>query len=144
MDNQSLQRNLQKLSRHAVGWGTLMDKGKGLPGLFDFGSVSVGPQQKIQSQEFSPSLKDGLGTELSLSPRELRVFWPHASQQATPRGQSSRQPVISSLVSNEYFGSTQCIMELTECPPFTFMTCNAFISVAHESFQSRRPGRSGE
>lgn len=78
------------------------------------------------------------------SPRELRVSWPHASQQATPRGQPSRQPVISSLVSTEYSGSTQCIMELTERPPFTFMICNAFISVAHESFQSRRPGCSRE
>lgn len=50
-----------------------MDKGKGLPGLFDLGSVSVGPQQKIHPQEFSPSLKDGLGTAESAVP-ESSVF----------------------------------------------------------------------
>lgn len=103
--------------------------GEGPPGP-DSDSVSVGPSQKRNCQDFSSSGKDRLRTERRLQSPGTLCFL----ASLRPTNYSPRTPKQTTrnleLRLRGSLGYTQCTMGLTECPHVTFLTCNAFISVA--------------
>lgn len=87
-------------------------------------------KEKIIARNSVSLLRKDSGQSWGCSSRELHDLWPPTqANKLLPEGKESRQPVITDLVSAEDLGYTQFIMELKECPQFTYWVCNAFIQL---------------